>query len=74
MRTAPLSSAPVAVRMRLHRKRRRKGMRCVPVEIHDDCIEGLVRKGYLEPPSRNDRDALAFAVSCFINDALTTMS
>jgi hypothetical protein len=49
-------------------------MRCVGIQVHETEIEALIRKGYLEQQSRNDRNALAYAVSCFINDALMPAS
>jgi hypothetical protein len=67
-----LSSAPAAERMRRFRKRRRGGRRCVHVEINLAEVEALIRKRYLNNETRNDRDALAFAVGSFIYDALTT--
>ena len=69
-----LSSAPVAARMRRYRKRRRGGRRCVRVEVNLAVVEALIRKGYLNDETRNDRDALDFAVGCFIYDALTAES
>ena len=66
-----LSSAPAAERMRLYRKRRRRGMRCVHVHVSPPEVEVLIRKGYLSDETRNDRDALAFAVGSLIYDALT---
>jgi hypothetical protein len=66
-----LSCAPVAERMRRYRKRRRGGRRCVRVEVNLAEVEALIRKGYLNDETPNDQDALAFAVGCFIYDALT---
>ena len=60
-----------AARMRRYRKRRRGGRRCVRVEVNLAEVEALIRKGYLNDETPNDQDALAFAVGCFIYDALT---
>jgi hypothetical protein len=45
MNEANISSA--AERMRRHRKRRRNGLRCLPIEISETDIEGLTRLGLL---------------------------
>jgi hypothetical protein len=45
-------------RMRRHRKRRRNGLRCLPIEISD--IEGL--KGLLAAEIRNDPSAIVSAL------------
>jgi hypothetical protein len=60
--------------MRRFRKRRRGGKRCVRVEVNLAEVEALIRKGYLNNETRNDREALDFAVGCFIYDALTAES
>ncbi len=66
-----LAAAPAAVRMRRYRKRRRRGIRRLHVELHVTDIDTLIRKGYLDHASRDDRDALGFAINAFVNDALT---
>ena len=55
-------SSPSAERMRRHRERRRDGMRCLIVELHDTEISALVRKGLLKPETRHDRNAIADAL------------
>ena len=51
-----------AERMRRHRARRRDGMRCLMVELHDTEINALVRAGLLKPETRHDRNAIADAL------------
>ena len=46
-RTAP------ALRMRLHRDRRRSGLRCLTLQVRDREIDALVRKGLLAAETRN---------------------
>jgi len=58
-----------AKRMRLYRKRRRRGNRCVRIQLDASDIEALVGK-YLEPELRNDPDAIRMAVEVFLDDAL----
>jgi hypothetical protein len=48
MRMRALSSAPAAVRMRLHRKRRREGTRYVRIPLASFEIEGLIRLKVLQ--------------------------
>ena len=57
---APVS--PSARRMRLHRERRRDGMRCLMVELHDAEVNALVRRGLLKHKTRHDRNAIADAL------------
>jgi hypothetical protein len=45
-------SAP-ALRMRRHRERRRKGLRCLTLQVRDREIDALVRKGLLTDETRN---------------------
>jgi hypothetical protein len=54
--------SPGAERMRAARRRRRDGLRCIPLEIRDGEIEALVKAGVLTPDARNDRAAIAAAM------------
>ena len=45
-------SAP-ALRMRRHRERRRKGLRCLTLQVRDREIDALVRRGLLTAETRN---------------------
>ena len=65
------SPSPAAERMRLHRNRRRQGMRCVQVSLHVTKIEALIRMGYLEDRDREDPAALETAINTFISDAVS---
>ena len=51
-----LSSAPE--RMRLHRERRRNGMRSLWIELRVTEIDALVRIGFLQAEARNDPNAI----------------
>jgi hypothetical protein len=65
-----LSSAPAAERMRRYRKRRRRGIRCVRVQIHVTEIDALIRKKYLDQQSRDDLKAVEYAIRTVVLDAL----
>jgi hypothetical protein len=66
-----LSTAPAAERMRLHRRRRRLGLRPVTVEVTPMVIDALVKRKYLKPQDRSDLSELQFAVRAFLSDQLT---
>ena len=70
MRMRALSSAPAAVRMRLHRKRRREGMRYVRIPLQSSEVEDLIRLKVLQRAHREDADALQAAVLTIVYQAL----
>ena len=45
-------------------------MRCLWVELHDTELDALVRKGLLEPTSRNDENAIAGALYAHLGRTL----
>ena len=48
--------------MRRHRERRREGMRCLLVELHETEIDVLVKRGLLKQETRHDQNAIADAL------------
>ena len=44
-----------AERMRRHRQRQRKGLRCLRIELHEMEIDGAICKGLLRSETRNDQ-------------------
>ncbi len=64
---SPRSSAE---RVRLHRKRRRNGMRVVPVQLHESEIDSLVRQRYLKAERRHLPKAVEYALNGFVTDKL----
>jgi hypothetical protein len=56
--------------MRLYRKRQRRGLRCVRIQIGCAEIDGLIAKGYLARSEKEDIKALEFAATSFISDKL----
>ena len=54
-----------------HRERRREGMRCLWVELHEAELDVLVRKGLLEPQLRHDENAIADALYAHLERTLT---
>ena len=66
--TRPAQSG--AQRMRRYRKRQRRGLRSVRIVISRAEIDRLIEKAYLGPAEREDAEALEFAASSFLSDAL----
>jgi len=66
----PAARSPAAERMRLFRERRRKGLRCVTVELHEDEIDALVRMGLLAPEMRNDANSVIAALYAYFDRTL----
>jgi hypothetical protein len=60
--TMPMTRSAAAERMRAHRERRRRGHRCVTIELRETEIDVLIRRDLLKADARNDvfavRDAL----------------
>ena len=48
--------------MRAHRDRRRKGLRCVKIELRETEVDVLIRRGLLRPDARNDLNAVVQAL------------
>jgi len=65
---APRSAA--AERMRLHRERRRGGLRCVTVELRETEVDVLIRKGMLKGDARNDMHAVREALYAHLDQTL----
>jgi hypothetical protein len=55
-------TSPAAERMRLHRERRRQGLRCLIVELREAEIEALVGMGLLKNQTRDDPEAVSEAL------------
>ena len=66
--------SPAALRMRRSRARRRKGLRCLTIELHETEIAALVRKGYLASEEQHDRCAVTEALYAFFEDELKVRS
>jgi hypothetical protein len=64
------SPTPAAERMRRHRERRRDGLRCLWVELHETELDALVRNGLLESGPRDDPNAIADALYAHLERTL----
>ena len=70
----PIARSDAAQRMRLHRKRRRRGLRCVMIELRETEIDALIRKGLLRAETRNDQSALRKALHAHLDRTLGSIS
>lgn len=59
-----------ARRMRLCRKRRSMGLRCLVIQLRETEIESLVRMGLLKVEMRHDADAIVRAIHVFLDRTL----
>ena len=64
------SRSAAAERMRLHRERRRKGLRCLTIEILETEIDALIGK---KAVARNDQDAIRDALYAHLERTLDEM-
>jgi len=74
--TGPPRAVPAATRstaaerMRLHRERRRTGLRCLTIELRVTEIDALVRNGFLKADARNDLRSIEMALYEFLERTL----
>jgi hypothetical protein len=68
--TIPSSLSSAAQRMRLHRLRRRKGLRCITVELRETEIDAFIQKGLLKAEMRNSPNAVAKALYAHLDRTL----
>jgi hypothetical protein len=62
--------SPAAERMRLHRQRRRDGLRCLTIELRETEIDVLVGKGLLNRETRHDPQAVSEALYAHLDQTL----
>jgi hypothetical protein len=67
---AQAARARAAERMRRSRSRRSKGMRCYTLELRDDEITALIRRGLLAPDQQTNRAAVRKAMYAFLDHHL----
>ena len=67
---APIAPSAAAERMRNHRERRRKGHRCVTIELRETEIDLLIRWGLLKADARNDAHAVRDALHAYLDRTL----
>jgi hypothetical protein len=58
--------------MRRHQERRRKGLRCLLIQLRETEIDALIRQGLLNPETRNNASAVRKAFYKFLDGTLGT--
>jgi hypothetical protein len=61
---------PAAARMRRHRDRRRRGLRCLTIELRETEIDVLIGKGLLNSETRHDLAAVYEALYAHLEQTL----
>jgi len=64
--TESATRSAAAERMRLHRERRRKGLRCLTIELRETEIDALIHRGLLKWETRNDPVVVKRALYVFL--------
>ena len=68
MTTNPSGAPSSTERSRRHRQRRRRGTRCITVDVNEGEIAVLVARGYLPEEARDDPVAIKAAIVVVISD------
>jgi hypothetical protein len=66
----PEGVSAAAERMRRYRERRRDGLRCFTLEIRDEEIDALIKRGHLAASDRDDTAAILLAFYGFLEKSL----
>lgn len=59
--------SPGALRMRLHRDRRKRGCRCITIELRESEVDELIRHRFLAAGERGDKYAVRKAVHALLD-------
>lgn len=70
MMTDPSTRYAAAERMRRHRERRRKGLRCLMIQLHETEVDALIRCGLLKSEMRNNPRMVRKALYAFLYGTL----
>ena len=70
LKRVPVIPSAAAERMRLHRERRRLGLRCLIIELRVTEIDVLVRRNLLKAETRNDMYAVRRALYQHLDQTL----
>jgi hypothetical protein len=69
-KTKPGLPSAATLRMRRHRERRRKALRCMTIELRETEVTALIRKGLLNNDARNDLSSIKSAFYAFLDRTL----
>jgi hypothetical protein len=67
MQQRPIARAPDCRRIRLHRERRQRGLRCLMIQLRETDVDALIRRGLLEQETRNDSKTWKIMLSPYMN-------
>ena len=67
----PITPSAAAKRMRVSRERRRRGLRCVTVQLRATEIDVLIQKDLLKADARNDTRAIRNALHTYLDRTLS---
>jgi hypothetical protein len=67
------SIKPAAERMRLHRERRRRGLRCLMIELRETEVDALIHMGLLRAEARSSLSAVRDALYDHFDQTLRSM-
>jgi len=65
-----IARSPAAKRMRLHRERKRQGLRCLTIELRETEIDALIHEGLLQVDARNKIDVVREALYAHLDRTL----
>jgi hypothetical protein len=58
---------PSTVRMRIHRQRLQRGLKCVTIELRSSEIKELIRRGYATEATATSTEAIRKALYAFLD-------
>ena len=70
-RTSNSTVSLSAERMRRYRRRRRAGLRCLTIQLHETEIDVLIRRALLTPEMRNNEYAIINALHAHLDLTLS---
>ena len=70
LRAVSAGRSPAAARMRLHRERRRQGLRCLTIELRETEVDVLIGKGLLNSEMRHDSQVVREALYAHLDQTL----
>jgi hypothetical protein len=65
----PPPPSAAAKRMRLHRERRRQGLRCLTIELRETDVSELIKRGLLRSEDQEEPEAVRKALYLFLDRA-----
>ena len=67
---APTPRSDAGERMRVHRQRRKAGLRCVTIELRETEVVELIKRGLMKADARHDLRAIRNALHRHLDESL----